>query len=377
LKEPGAVKITAVETVRLVHPLTRPTGPASVLNRERSLLLVRIETDDGVVGWGETSPFPGVVETVTEVYGRRLIGRDPLLVGRSWREVWLEPFESGLAAGAVDVALHDLRGKILGVPVHALYGGARRDRVPVYASGLCYLEGVHPAEQWVPEATGLVARGFGAIKMRIGRYPPDVELPLIRDVREALPPTTRLMVDAWGSYTLPTAIRVGRALEEIGIGWYEEPLPQAGYRGYEVLADALDIAIAGGEMLQTRTAFKELFDRRAVDIVQPDVSLCGGITDMLFVADVAAMSGIQALPHSWNGPITEAASLHIASLLPEPTLMPGVETPLLEHDTTENRFLAELVREPFQLVDGAFEVPTAPGLGVELDERVIEALRVD
>jgi D-galactarolactone cycloisomerase len=273
------------------------------------------------------------------------------------------------------VALHDLRGKLLGVPVHALHGGAVRDRVPVYASGLCYLEGVHPRDQWVEEATSLVAAGYRAIKMRIGRFEPEVELPLVAQVRDALPADVPLMVDAWGSYSLGTAIRVGRELERIGISWYEEPLPQAGYQGYDVLAAALDIPIAGGEMLQTPSAFKDLFDRRSVDIVQPDVSLCGGITDLLFVGRLAALHGIACLPHSWNGPITEAASLHVAALLPEPTLMPGREAPLLEHDTTENRFLTELAVEPFTLREGAYVVPSAPGLGIELDQRAIGRFR--
>jgi D-galactarolactone cycloisomerase len=370
------VKIVSVDTLHLAHPLDPPVGPASVLNRERHLLLVRIETSDGVVGWGETSPLAGVTDAIAQVYAPRLVGRDPLLVGPSWREVWSAPFESGLAAGAVDTALHDLRGKLLGIPVHALYGGAVRDRVPVYASGLCYLEGIHPRDQWLDEAIGLAGQGYRAIKMRIGRYAPHVELPIVAEVREALGPEVRLMVDAWGSYTLPTAIRVGRELERIGIDWYEEPLPQHGYLGYEVLADVLDIAVAGGEMLQTVTAFAELFERRAVDIVQPDISLCGGIGDALFVARLAALKGIQCMPHSWNGPVVESASLHVASLLPDPTLMPGVEAPLLEHDTTENRFLAELVRGPYVLEDGGYAVPTAPGLGIELDERVIERLRV-
>lgn len=370
------VRIASVETIHLAHPLRVPTGPAGVLNRERHLLLVRIETADGVVGWGETSPLGGVVETIRDVYAPRLVGRDPLLVGRSWRDRWLEPFESGLATGAVDTALHDLRGKVLCVPVHALYGGALRERVPVYASGLCYLEGVHPRDQWVTEATGLAERGFRAIKMRIGRYPPREELPLVGAVREALPDEVRLMVDAWGSYTLPTAIRVGRELERLGLDWYEEPLPQHGYHGYDVLADALDIAVAGGEMLQTPVAFAELFDRRAVDIVQPDISLCGGIGDLLFVARLAALRGIRTMPHSWNGPVVEAASLHAAALLPDPTLMPGVDAPLLEHDTTENLFLTDLAVEPFQLVDGAYAVPTAPGLGIELDPGAIERFRV-
>jgi D-galactarolactone cycloisomerase len=288
------MKITTVETFHLRHALSRATGPASVLNTARSTLLVRIGTDEGLVGWGETAPLAGVRATIDETYAPLLIGRDPLWVQRGWRTRWLAPFESGLATGAVDIALHDVWGKALGVPVHQLYGGALRRQVVAYASGLCYLEGVDPADRWLDEALGLAEQGFRAIKMRIGRYDPAHELPLVAQVRAALPSHVKLMVDAWGSYTLPTALRVGRALQEMGLAWYEEPLPQAGYHAYEVLAAELDIAVAGGEMLQTRDAFRELFERRAVDIVQPDVSLCGGITDLLFVADLAADRGAAA-----------------------------------------------------------------------------------
>jgi D-galactarolactone cycloisomerase len=241
---------------------------------------------------------------------------------------------------------------------------------------MCYHEDIHPRDQWVAEATSLAAAGYRAIKMRIGRFEPEIELPLVAEVRAALPPDVSLMVDAWGSYSLGTAIRVGRELEQIGIRWYEEPLPQAGYHGYEVLTATLDVPVAGGEMLQNRSAFKDLFDRRAVDVVQPDVSLCGGITDLLFVGQLAALYGIWCVPHSWNGPLTEAASLHVAALLPEPTLMPGREAPLVEHDTTENQFLAELAVEPFQLRDGGYDVPSVPGLGIELDQRAIDRMRV-
>ena len=370
------MKITTVETFHLRHALSRATGPASVLNTARSTLLVRIGTDEGLVGWGETAPLAGVRATIDETYAPLLIGRDPLWVQRGWRTRWLAPFESGLATGAVDIALHDVWGKALGVPVHQLYGGALRRQVVAYASGLCYLEGVDPADRWLDEALGLAEQGFRAIKMRIGRYDPAHELPLVAQVRAALPSHVKLMVDAWGSYTLPTALRVGRALQEMGLAWYEEPLPQAGYHAYEVLAAELDIAVAGGEMLQTRDAFRELFERRAVDIVQPDVSLCGGITDLLFVADLARLSGIQTMPHSWNGSITEAASLQIAALLPDPTLMPDIDAPLLEHDTTENRFISELLVEPLPFHDGVFELPTGPGLGIEVDEAAVRRFAV-
>lgn len=370
------VKISSVETILLQHQLSRPTGPASVLNESRRNLLVRITTDTGLTGWGETAPMAGVRDAIETLYGPALLGRDPRSIGNSWRTRWLAPFENRLAIGAVDIALHDLVGQALGVPVHQLYGGARRQRVPVYASGGGYFHGVHPADVWPAETQGYVARGFRAIKLKIGRYDPKEELAALAVVRAGLPSNVALMVDAWGSYTLSTALMVGRELEKLGITFYEEPLPQFGYRGYPELAAQLDIAIAGGEMLQHRQAFKELLDRRAVDIVQPDASLCGGIRELLFIAELAELYGVQCIPHSWSGAILNAASIHIVSLLPEPTLMPGVGTPMVEFDVTENPFASGLLRAPLPLVDGCFEVPDKPGLGLDLDLSAIKALEV-
>ncbi len=369
------MKISAVETILLEHKLARPTGPASVLNAWRRTLLVRIATDDGLVGWGETAPLPGIREMIDAAIPS-LVGRDPRAIGRSWRTRWLAPFENGLAVGAVDIALHDLVGQALGVPVHQLYGGARGDRVPVYASGGTYYEGVHPAEVWPQETRDLYARGFRAIKLRMGRYDPRSELEAFAAVRAALPADVKLMVDAWGSYTFSTALMVGRELDRLGCTFYEEPMPQAGYRRYEQLAAQLDIAVAGGEMLQNRQAFKELFERHAVDIVQPDASLCGGIREVLFIAELAELYGIQCIPHSWNGAILNAASIHIASLIAEPTLMPGVGTPMVEFDVTENPFASGLLRAPLPITDGCFEVPNAPGLGLNINLDAIRALEV-
>jgi len=230
------MKIESVETILLQHKLTRPTGPASVLNDWRKTLLVRISTDDGLVGWGETAPLAGVRETIDTSYAALLVGRDPRAIGLSWRTRWLAPFENRLAIGAIDIAMHDLVGQALGVPVHQLYGGARRHRVPAYASGGGYFEGVHPAEIWPAETQAHVARGFRAIKLKIGRYDPRSELEALAVVRAGLPSNVKLMVDAWGSYTLATALMVGRELERLGITFYEEPLPQFGYRGYPELA---------------------------------------------------------------------------------------------------------------------------------------------
>ena len=370
------MKIASVDTLLLQHKLSRPTGPASVLNEWRRNLLVKITTDTGLVGWGDTAPLAGVRDSIDTLYAPALVGRDPRSIGNSWRTRWLAPFENRLAIGAIDIALHDLVGQALGVPVHQLYGGARRQRVPVYASGGGYFHGVHPADVWPAETQGYVARGFRAIKLKIGRYDPKEELAALAVVKAGLPADVKLMVDAWGSYTLSTALMVGRELEKLGITFYEEPLPQFGYRGYPELTAQLDLAVAGGEMLQHRQAFKELLDRRAVDIIQPDASLCGGIRELLFIAELAELYGVQCIPHSWSGAILNAASIQIVSLLPEPTLMPGVGTPMVEFDVTENPFASGLLRAPLPLVDGCFEVSNAPGLGLDLDLDAIRALEV-
>jgi D-galactarolactone cycloisomerase len=360
------MKITSVETIQLRHQLARPVGPASVFNTSRQTILIRISTDAGLIGWGEAYALAGVRAAIQDVLAPLLVGEDPCGVRRLWPRLWDATFGNGFAVGGVDIALHDLWGKVLGVPVHQLYGGARRTRIPVYASS-GYVQGQEPADQWPTEVAGLAERGFRAVKLKIGKYAPDKELRVLEQLRSVLP-EIKLMVDVWGAYSQPTALMVGRELERLGVYWYEEPLPQAGYVGYESLAAQLDIAVAGGEMLQTREAFKELFDRRAVDIVQPDASICGGIGEVLFVADLARLYGIQCVPHSWNGAIMNVATLHVAAALPDATRLPGVDPPLLEFDTTENPFMSDELVEPLPLVDGCFTVPTAPGLGLEVDE---------
>ncbi len=371
------MKIQSVETIQLRHPITIPAGPAAVLNESRGCLLVAIHADDGTTGWGEAVAFPGIRELIVDGLAPRLIGKNPTEIQRTWRNQWMIPYESSLAVSAVDVALHDLWGKAVGLPIHQLYGGAFRHVVPVYASAGLYLRDTDPGQHWPEETQDLVDKGFPAVKIRIGRFDPDYELPLLRSLRQSTPPDIRLMVDAWGSYTLPTALRVGRELGDLGYYWFEEPLPQNGYAAYEILTDQLDIAIAGGENTQTRAGAKELLDRRAVDILQPDVSLCGGISDFLFMAELAALYGIRCIPHSWNSAITAAASVHAASLLAEPTLMPGNDVPMLEYDTTENLLLTELLTEPLRVRDGGIAVPEGPGLGVDIDMAFVKKYRVE
>jgi D-galactarolactone cycloisomerase len=375
------MKITKVETFLLRHRLSQATGPSIQLYDARQSLLVKIDTDEGVSGWGETAALGGARAVIHEVCAPLLAGQDPRDHRRLWRRMWDATLGHGFAVGALDIALHDLWGKATGQSVGQLYGGALRERVPAYASALSYVAGRDPAEIWQDEAAALVEAGFRAIKMRIGRFPPEHELPLIERLRDSLPSDVRLMADGNAAYTLPTAIRVGRALERIGLHWFEEPIPQitptqADYAGYDTLAAHLDIPIACGEILQSRGAFEALLDAGKADIVQPDVTICGGIGECLFVADLARLAAVQCMPHCWGGAIAVAAAVHVLSLLPDPTGGPSAETAMLEYDATENPLRTDLLAEPLLVRGGYVQVPRGPGLGVTIDEDVLRRYQV-
>lgn len=368
------LKITAVRTFKLLHQLKRPFGVSvSVpLSRTRSALIVKIETDAGLVGWGETGPISGARGTIDEHLAPKLIGQNPLEYRRLWRNLWGANFGNGLAVGAVEMALNDLRGKALGLSVAELFGGRLRDHVPVYGSTMNYVEGEEPEDLFPREAAARAAEGYKALKMRIGRYSVARESKFIRAVREAVGPDVRLMADGNAAYTLRSAVQMGRVLDEFNFDFFEEPLPQSPrYAGYAELREKLPLPLAGGEAVDSRIAAKHLIDRRAVDIIQPDAALCGGIGEALFIGELAALSGIRCIPHCWGGAISIAASVQLLSLLPDPHWGFPTDTPLLELDLSENPWRTEIVKDPFKVIDGQITVPSAPGLGIEVNEDVI------
>lgn len=368
------LKITSVKTFLLEYKLKQPFGVSvSVpLDRTRTALLVKIETDAGLVGWGETVPVAGARGTIEEQIAPALVGRSPLEHRKLWREIWGANFGNGLAVGAVDTALLDLRGKALNLPVAELFGGRLRDRVPAYASAMNYLEGKKPEDHYVSEARELVAKGYKALKMRLGRFQVAREAKIAASVREAVGPDIRLLVDGNGAYTLATALQMGEELHRLGFEAFEEPLPQSpNYAGYEALREKLPLSLAGGEVLDSRGNAKALIDRRTFDIIQPDVSLCGGIGEVLFIAELAALSGIRCIPHCWCGAILIAATTHLLSLLPDPHWGLPTDTPWIELDQSENPWRMEIVVEPVRFDKGDVVVPTKPGLGVEINEEAV------
>ena len=248
------MRIERVETFHFVGPVDRPYGPSCAYSRSRDAIIVKLTADDGTVGWGETYAISEARAAIDHQLGPALIGRDPIEGRRLWADLWGPNFGHSLAISAVDIALADLRGKALGLSLTRLYGGGFRDRVQAYASGNPYYEGVDPETHWIEDAVALAEQGFRAIKVRIGRYPPERELPLLARMREALPDHVTLMADANAAYTLHTALRVSRVLDELGFAWLEEPIREGDYEAYEVLTAQSATPIAAAEILLDRSA---------------------------------------------------------------------------------------------------------------------------
>jgi len=378
-REHPKLKITAVKAYRLRHHLQRPSG-ASVsvpLSKIREALLVKLETNAGLVGWGESEPISGARGTLVDHIAPRLIGRNPLEYRRLWREMWGPNFGNALAVGAVETALNDVRGKALNLPVAELFGGRLRDRVPVYVSALNYVADREIEDEYPEVAAKMVARGHRAIKMRVGRHPIAREAAVVAKVREVVGPQVKLLADGNAAYTMGNAIRMGHVLHDAGFAFFEEPMPQSpSYAAYEELRRKLPLPLAAGEALDSRATAKQLIDRRCMDIIQPDLSLCGGLGEALFISEMAALSGVRCMPHCWGGAIVIAASTHLLSLLPDPHWGFPTDTPLLEIDQGENPWREELVAEPFTFRDGFVDVPTKPGLGIEVKEDVVRKYAV-
>jgi D-galactarolactone cycloisomerase len=340
----------------------------------REALLVKISTDSGLVGWGETADVGGTRGIIEKHLKRAVLGKNPLEHRKLWNAMWGPNFADGRAVGGMDIALHDLRGKALRLSVADMYGGRVRDRIMGYAAAMNYVEGQDPEKQHPAEAAGLAKQGWLAMKIRTGRYGFKKDLAVMQKIREAVGPNVRLLTDGNGAFTLPQAVKFGKELEKLDFYMFEEPIPQAhNYAGYAELARTLDIAIAGGEVLDCRGIARDHITKRSFDIIQPDVSLCGGIAEVLFIAEMARLYSIQCLPHCWAGAITIAASLQVLSLFPEHYLGSTVgDEPMMEFDVYENPFRDEIVTKKFELKKGYFDVPTGPGLGIEIDESVVK-----
>jgi L-rhamnonate dehydratase len=374
------VKITDVEAIILRQPAVND----GIADGSQDDLVIKVSTDEGITGIGEVDSAPEAVKALVDrdsshaIAGSLrdlLIGEDPRDVERLWQKMYRGLIYIGRrgialhALSGIDIALWDIKGKAEGKPVHELLGGAKRDKVRAYASML-----MPDTPEETSERVGKLREdGFTAVKLGWGLLGQDSkrDIALATAAKEAAGDGVEIMIDSGLGYGADAkrAIEVGRAYEELGIFWFEEPFEPDEYEAYAELADTVDIRVAAGEQDTTVWGFRELIERGHVDLVQPDVTRCGGITELLRIADYARGKGVETVPHAWKSGIIKAASLQCNAVMPDALFQEYciADTPINQTLTQE--------RLPID-ADGMLTVPTAPGIGVTLDDEVVERYRV-
>ncbi|MDT1063624.1 mandelate racemase/muconate lactonizing enzyme family protein [Paracoccus sp. CPCC 101403] len=375
------MKIAGIRTHLLEHRLDVPFESASMRFDRRAHVLVEVECDDGTVGWGECLGPARPNAAVVAAYAPWLIGQDPLATERHWATLYNALRDQGqrgltiTALSGLDMALWDIKGKALGVPVSTLLGGRWRDSVRAYATGSFKRDGVDRVEDNATEMAQRRAEGFHACKIKIG-FDPAEDLRVIRAVREAIGPDMRLMIDANHGYTVSEAIRVGRAAAEYDIDWFEEPVVPEQLSAYAEVRAGQPIPVAGGETWHTRWGMWPAIQSRAVDILQPDIAGCGGLSEAMKIAALASLHGVRIVPHVWGTGVHIAAALQfMAAQVPDPVRVNPVE-PIMEFDRTHNPFRQAVLKTPIEAVKGLVAIPSAPGLGIEINRDALAEFRM-
>lgn len=334
--------------------------------------LVKITAADGTVGWGEAHAPLGPCATravVEDVLAPLLLGGDPLAVEYHWERMYgsmrLRGHSTGYqleAISGVDIALWDLAGKLLGVPVYRLLGGPYRTSLPTYASGIPGTT----IEERVAHAHQFIADGYTAMKLSIGRGDIDSDLAMTAAVADAIRGQADLLIDAHGAYTADNALYVGRKLQELGVYWLEDPLAPEDVAGYIHLTAALDMAVAAGETECTRWQYEERLSRRAVDVILPDICRAGGISEGRRIATVASLHGMKWAAHvSMGSSVHVAAAAHLAAA--------SANFLVFEFSSTPNPIGERLLTAPLHPEGGYLALPTGPGLGITFDEERLQA----
>ena len=379
-------RIARVQAHYLRAELAEPFGWSVYTTPIRQALLIEVETDDGIIGWGEsgsgTLSRAGAV-FVEDVLAPLVVGEDPFNLDAIAQKVattldragWTGDFGMQAWSG-LEVALWDVMGKAVGRPVSQLLGGRVRDRVMAYATGLYYVPTApDPTAARQQEAHGYLEAGFRAMKMKIGGLMPNLDLREVAAIRQVTGNEVLLMVDANCAYDSRTAIQIGRHLDSMGISWFEEPVQRGNLEGYLEVRRALNLPITGGEHLGSLDAFREYVSRRVVDVLQPDIANCGGLSAARRIAALAQAFHVRVFPHVWGTPIAVAAGLHFAATLPSMplTVMPTplAQEPLFEFDSTPHPIRDAMLTDALRPHDGWIAVPDGPGLGVEFDREIL------
>jgi L-alanine-DL-glutamate epimerase and related enzymes of enolase superfamily len=376
------MKITSIETIHLSRGVTVHAGPIQ-------WLWVRIHTDEGLIGLGETYPYPEAEKAVIHrSLAPLLLGRDPLSIDRLWADMFQAISYSGWAGAemraisAIDIALWDLAGKATSAPIYQLLGGASRATVRTYNTCYDHVDfmqepvrlarelmesGIRAMKIWPFDGVAKETRGqyITADQMRRGLEP-------LRLIREEFGDSMDIALEFHGYWNLPCAIRIADAVKSYSPMWLEEMVPQDNLAVYKELAATTNIPLCLSERLMTRYAFRELLENRAARIIMPDICWCGGISEAKKIAAMAETYYLPVAPHNCGGPILHYASAHLAANLTNLGILESVR----RHYAEEYR---GIVTGDLVAVDGEIPLPPGPGLGVELDPSVFSrpGVRID
>ena len=382
------MKITKIISHVLQCDMPEELGYSQQYYTQRTAHLVEVQTDEGITGWGECFG-PGRVALanraiVEQVIQPMVLGMDPMDRDVIWHKVYnllRDHGQKGMplqSLSGVDIALWDIAGKVAGLPLHKLLGGAHRSDVPVYGYGMMLRREPTPslASRFTDEAAAIRDAGFAATKMKVGFGPKD-DVVLARAVRDGVGDDFRFMVDANHCYTTSDAFYVGRALDELDAYWFEEPIAPEDLDGYAELRAGLRVNISGGEAEFNRWGWKKLLESRGLDIAQPEVCALGGISEYIRVLALCHAHFTPVINHVWGSAIAVATNLQL--LAAQPPMPGGLHPwePMLEFDTTQNIFRDNLLAEPLNIQQqvkvngGRVKIPDGPGIGVEPDRDFI------
>ena len=339
--------------------------------------LVKVTTDNDLVGWGETTleGKPKSVFGAVEELAEYLIGKDPLRIEHHWQHVYRSAFFRGVnvlmtALSGIDQALWDITGKYYGVPVYKLLGGAQRDRVRVYAHwGIRDLSDEGKAKSkdrldWLAQSGYTAYKAGPAGKWRAHESPATIDkfVECAYTMREWVGPNVELAFDFHGKMTPALAIEICHEIKGMRPMFVEEPVPQENVDALKLVSNAVPFPIATGERLLTRWGFREVFEKNAVAYIQPDISHCGGITELKKIANMAEVYYMHILPHCAIGPVAFTSSMHVDAAVPN----------FLAQEQIDQGLGRELFVDPWQVVNGHIELPTKPGLGFEMNEDALK-----
>ena len=336
-------------------------------------VFVKVYTDEGITGVGEATleykekALLGAVEHIREY----LVGKNPLEIERHYHDIYRDAYWRGGAVlmselSAVEMALWDILGKHLGVPVYQLLGGKVHDKVRIYVNG--WFSGAKTPEEFGAKAKVAVERGVTAMKwdpfgknyLQISNAELDTALRCVAAVREAVGDRVDLLIEGHGRFDVPTGIKIARELEQFKPMLFEEPVPPDNLEALKAVRDKSPVAISAGERLYTLRSFKELFEMRAADYIQPDISHAGGIMELKKIAAAAEAYYIPFAPHNPSGPVANAATLQLAACCPNFCI--------LEIMYSDVEWRKDVTNEALEYADGYISIPDKPGLGIEIDE---------